>query len=176
MEYRTRHHSDSVSEVGAVPVGTIAVALPDIFDTGLITGDALLRTLNRLVPQEVGLAAVLAAEATNSTTHFVLDTGLLWEQLDELQEQLESSAGLQDLLAGSATVAAATFSAGMVFWMMRGGYFLTLLLSSMPAWRYFDPLPIFAGRQDREDDESETGKANDDFFNDLAGDRIAPVV
>ncbi len=172
-----RHLVGGASDVRAVSIANVALTLPDVFDTGLPDGDALLRTLQRVAPQNVGVAAASAAKAAAaSAANFVLDTGLLWDQLDELREQFDSDVGLQDLLAGSATVAAATFSAGFVFWVLRGGYFLSLLLTSMPAWRYFDPLPIFDGRRDRKDGESEDAQTNDDFFNDLTGQQFAPAV
>ena len=36
---------------------------------------------------------------------------------------------------------------------IRGGMLLSTLLSSMPAWRLLDPLPILAGKLDEDDDE-----------------------
>ncbi len=32
-------------------------------------------------------------------------------------------------------------SAGFITWLLRGGSLLASLLASMPAWRYFDPIP-----------------------------------
>ena len=35
-----------------------------------------------------------------------------------------------------------TASVGFVVWMLRGGFLIASLLSSLPAWTFVDPLPI----------------------------------
>ena len=42
-------------------------------------------------------------------------------------------------------------SVGYVVWLARGGVLLASLLSSMPAWRIVDPLPILSRAMDDED-------------------------
>ncbi|MEM8679962.1 MAG: Ig-like domain-containing protein, partial [Planctomycetota bacterium] len=58
-----------------------------------------------------------------------------------------------------AFAATSTFSVGYVLWMLRGGYLFATVISSMPAWQNFDPVPIMAyanvGR-DGEDESLET--------------------
>ena len=39
--------------------------------------------------------------------------------------------------------------AGVVAWLLRGGALAASLLSSLPAWASFDPVPILAGRRDK---------------------------
>jgi hypothetical protein len=60
------------------------------------------------------------------------------------QERLES--------ATVAATAATSFSlsVGYVVWLLRGGALLSTFLSSLPAWRFIDPLPVL-GRVDDED-------------------------
>ncbi|MGI9324712.1 MAG: hypothetical protein ACR2PZ_05795, partial [Pseudomonadales bacterium] len=45
-----------------------------------------------------------------------------------------------------------------VVWLVRGGVVLSSVLSSLPAWRLIDPLPVLAtvlsNSQDEEDEES----------------------
>jgi hypothetical protein len=41
---------------------------------------------------------------------------------------------------------------GYVVWLARGGMLLASLLSSMPAWRAIDPLPVLANFRDDDDD------------------------
>ena len=50
-------------------------------------------------------------------------------------------------------------SVGYVMWLLRGGMLLSSILSSLPAWRLVDPLPVLASleksaKKDRADDES----------------------
>src|SRR5262245_14409069 len=53
------------------------------------------------------------------------------------------------------------FGAGVVAWLLRGGALAASLLSALPAWASFDPVPILVGRRDKEkpaapEDASET--------------------
>ena len=59
--------------------------------------------------------------------------------------------------AFAAELAGAGLSVGYVVWLARGGMLLASLLSSMPAWRAIDPLPVLANfRDDDEDDDDES--------------------
>ena len=62
--------------------------------------------------------------------------------LDSISEEIASVIDLDGIVTG--TVGAMTFSVsvGYVFVTIRGGYLLTSLLASMPAWRLVDPLPV----------------------------------
>ena len=54
-------------------------------------------------------------------------------------------------------VTGAGLTIGYVAWLIRGGVLLTSLLTSMPAWRLLDPMPILgegARRRDEGDDDS----------------------
>jgi hypothetical protein len=54
------------------------------------------------------------------------------------------------VLAQAATGVTFTLSAGFITWLLRAGSLVTSLLTSMPMWRGFDPLPVLmAGRTDR---------------------------
>lgn len=45
-------------------------------------------------------------------------------------------------LVGSSEAVGASFSLGYVMWLLRSGVLATSLLSSLPAWRFVDPLPV----------------------------------
>jgi hypothetical protein len=49
----------------------------------------------------------------------------------------------------------ASFSVGYVIWLLRGGVLATSLLSSLPAWRFVDPLPVLARMRQDDDDDSD---------------------
>ena len=66
---------------------------------------------------------------------------------------------MDQLILGSRTLVASGLSVGYVMWLVRGGLLLSSVLSSLPAWRFIDPLPIFAyamkpGDEESDDDES----------------------
>ncbi len=81
--------------------------------------------------------------------------------LDEMREGLEAQSRLEaSAVAASATVATG-LSVGYVVWLLRGGVVVSTLLSSLPAWRMVDPLPVL-GRMDddeRDDDPDESLEA-----------------
>ncbi|NIL96424.1 MAG: hypothetical protein GTO53_03390 [Planctomycetales bacterium] len=91
----------------------------------------------------------------------VLDTELLWGQLDFLQEQLTSQFEVQGFVAGSAKVTTVMLASGFVIWAIKGGYLLTFMISAMPAWRLIDPLPVLSSWQDRDEDSEKKPKKTD---------------
>jgi hypothetical protein len=52
-------------------------------------------------------------------------------------------------------------SVGAVWWATRAGGLLASLLATAPAWRTFDPLPIF-GRTDDEEEDLYSKRPTDD--------------
>ncbi|MEZ5627417.1 MAG: cadherin-like domain-containing protein [Rhodocyclaceae bacterium] len=68
----------------------------------------------------------------------------------------EEAIGLQQGI-GVSVVTGAGLTIGYVAWLIRGGVLLTSLLSTMPAWRLLDPLPILnssGGKHRGDDDDS----------------------
>jgi hypothetical protein len=63
-------------------------------------------------------------------------------------------------------------SAGIVGWLLRGGGLLSALLSSMPLWRGFDPLPVVM-RPRRRQQAEHTPTDVDRLFDAAAADRPA---
>jgi hypothetical protein len=78
-----------------------------------------------------------------------LDTELLWKEF-ETDSKLEGiDLDSETFAVGSATVTVTALSAGYLLWTLRGGSLLASFLSSLPAWRMMDPLPILENFQDR---------------------------
>jgi hypothetical protein len=77
------------------------------------------------------------------------------EALDSLRNEIDEETQLGRAVAGLSVVSATGLSIGYVVWIIRGGVLLSSLLSSMPAWRLVDPLPVvgFLNEEDDEDDE-----------------------
>jgi hypothetical protein len=57
-----------------------------------------------------------------------------------------------DILSQGAQITAVSLSVGAVWWALRAGGLFTSLLTSLPAWRSFDVLPVLS--RDEDDDEA----------------------
>jgi hypothetical protein len=80
----------------------------------------------------------------------------------QMDSRFGGGQGLLNLLAKSTTGMTLTLSAGIVTWALRGGSVLASMLSSMPLWKGFDPLPVITGtrKHDTEDDYDHGGANN----------------
>ncbi|MCP5143388.1 MAG: hypothetical protein H6978_01035 [Gammaproteobacteria bacterium] len=81
-----------------------------------------------------------------------LNTTSFNNALDEMRRALtevsESKGKSMDLRAEVATGIGMSLTAGIVQWVLRTGSLMFTLVSTMPVWRFFDPLPIFAGARE----------------------------
>ena len=102
------------------------------------------------------IRATSSSSVAELTTRVIagVDSGLLWNDLELLKEELNSASGAPYLAAGSVASVSTAFTVGYVFWMVRGGWLVTSLLAQMPAWRLMDPLAIL----DYLDEESSDAK------------------
>jgi hypothetical protein len=78
------------------------------------------------------------------------------QELNKLREEVQQEAVVETRVAASVFAVSTGLSVGYVLWLLRGGVLIASLLSSIPAWRLVDPLPVLGrvGGQDDEDDES----------------------
>jgi len=79
------------------------------------------------------------------------------EELDKLREGVQADAVVETRVAASVFAVSSGLSVGYVLWLLRGGALIASLLSSLPAWRLVDPLPVLdrlGGRSDDKDDAS----------------------
>jgi hypothetical protein len=53
-------------------------------------------------------------------------------------------------------------TAGIVAWVLRSGALLTSLMSTIPLWKGYDPLPILAYKEDDEEKENVVEKEIDE--------------
>ena len=74
----------------------------------------------------------------------VLNNPGLLNQLDEQRDQLQQSLILNGKVVSGAVSVSTGLSIGYVIWLVRGGLLLGSVLSSLPAWRNIDPLPILS--------------------------------
>ncbi len=81
----------------------------------------------------------------------------LRDSLDAVKQEMTSEIKLSKMYLGSAIVSSIGLSVGYVVWLLRGGMLLASLLSSMPAWRILDVLPILARK--KKDDHSDDNES-----------------
>ena len=82
-------------------------------------------------------------------------SGDFQQQLDQLRDEIGQLNLDKNTVAASLALSTG-LSVGYVLWLIRGGVLLSSLLSSLPAWRLIDPLPVLGHlhRRDDSDDES----------------------
>ncbi|WP_145391307.1 DUF4347 domain-containing protein [Stieleria neptunia] len=66
---------------------------------------------------------------------------ILWTQWDDLEQQPETPILVY---VGAAGASMSIFSIGYVFWALRGGALMTVFASSLPAWRFIDPIAMLS--------------------------------
>jgi hypothetical protein len=123
-----------------------------------------------------GAIAFTSANAALSTTaaSSTLQSTEMLHALDQMRESLHDQSAWDASAVAVAAAASLGLSVGYVLWLLRGGVLLSSLLSSLPAWRLVDPLPIL-GRLDDEDDDEEQD-ADDDSLEALVSSHNAPTV
>lgn len=72
-----------------------------------------------------------------------LGNGNFQDQLDQLRNEIRQL-GLDKSTVAASLAISTGLSVGYVLWLVRGGVLLSSLLSSLPAWRLVDPLPVLA--------------------------------
>jgi hypothetical protein len=104
------------------------------------------------------------AEVVAPKLPLAIDDAML-QALDQMKRDMEREGG--DLMIGGAKAMTAVMLAGFLSWFLRAGSLLSSLLSTMPLWTRFDPLPVLAmseeerrrhgllGAKDEEEDEDE---------------------
>jgi hypothetical protein len=100
-----------------------------------------------------------------------LNTGLLWGQLDTLEEDMLQEVRSEDffhnLVVGTTAVGVTGLTVGYVAWLVRGGTLLASMISAMPAWVSFDPLPVLDTFQDRKSATPDEQEEQDDNLDDI---------
>ncbi len=80
----------------------------------------------------------------------------LIEKLDRERESEEALAKQDTQVVASAITISTGLSIGYIVWLVRGGLLVGSVLSSMPAWRWIDPLPVLSNLDGNLDEDSET--------------------
>lgn len=70
-----------------------------------------------------------------------LAQAIVWSHWDQRQTEEQTTAMVY---AGVAGAGMSVFSIGYVFWALRGGALMTVFASSLPAWRFIDPISMLS--------------------------------
>jgi len=93
-----------------------------------------------------------------------IEFGDLASEFDRQREELaDQSASTKSLIGRSFTISSG-LSVGYLLWLVRGGTLMGSVLSSLPAWRLVDPLPVLGslGEDIDADDESLESMVNEE--------------
>ena len=91
----------------------------------------------------------------------LIDSDEYRQQLDRLRDDVAGDIFADRTIVGSSIALSTGLSVGYVVWLVRGGVLLSSVLSSLPAWRLVDPLPVLAYTQ-REPDQNRTEDEDDE--------------
>ena len=80
----------------------------------------------------------------------------LANEFDRQREELAERAAENKTLIGSSFTLSSGLSVGYLLWLIRGGTLMGSVLSSLPAWRLVDPLPVLGSLGDDLDDDDES--------------------
>ncbi|QEF96413.1 hypothetical protein Mal15_04410 [Stieleria maiorica] len=71
-----------------------------------------------------------------------MQQAIVWTQWDDSQTEEEHTP--MTVFVGAAGAGMSVFSVGYVFWALRGGALMTVFASSLPAWRFIDPIAMLS--------------------------------
>jgi hypothetical protein len=89
-----------------------------------------------------------AANHVSQIAQSTLDVSSLWERLDVFREDLAGDRRGFTVGVVITTGTLTLLTMGYAAWTIRGGYLLSSILASLPAWHMVDPLPILAASCD----------------------------
>ena len=117
-----------VNERASQAAAMLIAATTDAGSTALLNAD--LSAAQALTDSHIERAGAAARSET------------LARSLDQMRDSVKAAEEAEHRIVGSSVAVGASFSVGYVIWLLRGGVLATSLLSSLPAWRFVDPLPV----------------------------------
>ena len=81
----------------------------------------------------------------------------LWSAIDKMKQEMGGTSGEKmsptEFKVAAAKSSGVVLTAGVVAWILRSGALLSSLMSTIPLWRGYDPLPILAYKDDEEKED-----------------------
>ncbi|PKO82503.1 MAG: hypothetical protein CVU19_01470, partial [Betaproteobacteria bacterium HGW-Betaproteobacteria-13] len=139
----TQETNDAVASVDIVEDGAIVPVSLSLSDTDVL---ALLYS-----SPDLSATRTLESEVSRS-----LREARMEQAFADLRNAADQEARGERQTVAVATVTGAGLTIGYVAWIIRGGVLVSSLLTTMPAWRLLDPLPILGNsrQSDTGDDDS----------------------
>ncbi len=158
---------DGDNDVGAVRGGTVDAIFELNLDTvGLeVNATAVEMVQVGFLNRDSTLASSLTAQSVDglrasfslySDVLVLSESGGAIRGVEELNQSVEQQASNRTTAVSGMFAVSAGLSAGYVVWMVRSGILLSSVLSSLPAWRFIDPLPILTSAPVDADTDSES--------------------
>jgi hypothetical protein len=83
----------------------------------------------------------------------------LWSAIDKMKQEIggstEEKMSPTEFKVAAAKSSGVVLTAGVVAWILRSGALLSSLMSTIPLWKGYDPLPILAYKDDEEKKEED---------------------
>ncbi|MGI9285279.1 MAG: DUF4347 domain-containing protein, partial [Pseudomonadales bacterium] len=141
--------ADADYPTSATPPVTVGLATEPVPQKTVIAVDQIL-------PQQNAKQHLPGRGLESFAVDEVLADHAIWAQLDQMKRDIEAddeALSEQELIVKVVTGSTLTLSAGCVSWLLRGGTLVASLLSTLPVWKGFDPLPILSAKRRKEEDE-----------------------
>ncbi|RTE66722.1 DUF4347 domain-containing protein [Amphritea opalescens] len=100
--------------------------------------------LNKAIAQEVNTLRFQSVLNTMTQPLALQHFDQFMSGIDQLQTETEEQHALQTMMMGGGIAVSSGLSVGYVIWLARSGVLLSTVLTSLPAWRFIDPLPILS--------------------------------
>jgi VCBS repeat-containing protein len=102
---------------------------------------------------------VNVAEVKTFTAVQLKSMDALWSAIDKMKQEMGGSTGDEmsptEFKVAAAKSSGVVLTAGVVAWILRSGALLSSLMSTIPLWKGYDPLPILAYKDDEEKKEED---------------------
>jgi len=133
-------------EIETVDLQSLVDAVPMVGTRGGMEDDQSLGSVDRLIDlrndvedvDTVDLASLIGV--TDSSVQRGFDD--LASVLERQEAEREERASFAQTLVGGSIGITSGLSVGYLIWLVRGGTLMGSMLSSLPAWRFVDPLPV----------------------------------
>jgi len=107
---------------------------------------ALERPIKSAIIPDLTIVRDLVPEPMQDLTLSILENHAMWNQLnsfrDDVNSRRESTTMMENIVVGTTTAVSGGLTVGYVIWLIRGGSLLATMMSVMPTWISFDPLPV----------------------------------
>ena len=80
----------------------------------------------------------------------------LANEFNKQQDATESQIAASRIVVGSSVTVTSGLSVGYILYLLRGGAIMSSMLTSLPAWRFVDPLPILSTLNDTTNNDEES--------------------